>query len=53
MMVVKMMRTSTKIDKMVTTIQISDELWKELNDKKKRGETFEDVIWREIKNEQT
>jgi len=31
------------------TIQISDELWEELNKKKKKGETFEDVIWKEIK----
>lgn len=34
---------------MVTTIQISDELWEELNKKKKKGETFEDVIWKEMK----
>ena len=29
---------------MTTTIQISDGLWKELNDMKQRGETFEEVI---------
>jgi len=30
---------------MTTTIQISDEVWEELNNrKKKRGETFEDVL---------
>lgn len=34
---------------MTTTIQISDKLWKELNKRKKRGETFEDVIKRELK----
>lgn len=33
---------------MTTTIQISDELWEELNKKKERGETFEDVIWKLI-----
>jgi len=34
---------------MVTTIQISDELWEELNKRKKRGETFEDVLWMALK----
>ena len=34
--------------KMTTTIQISDELWEILNKKRKRGETFEDVLKREI-----
>lgn len=29
---------------MATTIQISDELWQDLNARKQRGETFEDVI---------
>jgi predicted CopG family antitoxin len=29
---------------MTTTIQISDKTWEELNKRKKRGETFEDVI---------
>ena len=29
---------------MTTTISISDELWQELNARKQRGETFEDVI---------
>jgi predicted CopG family antitoxin len=29
---------------MVTTIQVSDDLWENLNKRKKRGETFEDVI---------
>jgi predicted CopG family antitoxin len=28
-----------------TTIWISDELWKELNQRKDRGDSFEDVIW--------
>ena len=29
---------------MTTTIQISDEVWEELNKKKKKGQTFEDVL---------
>jgi predicted CopG family antitoxin len=29
---------------MATTIQISDETWKMLNNRKQRGESFEDVI---------
>ena len=29
-----------------TTIWISDDLWEALNAKKKRGDSFEDVIWR-------
>ena len=37
---------------MVTTIQISDKLWDYLKAQKKaRGETFEDVIWKMIKKE--
>ena len=31
------------------TIRISDKAWEELNKKKKRGETFEDVIDRLLK----
>lgn len=42
---------------MVTTIQISDEVWKELNKRKERGETMDDVLKNlikgEIKNETT
>jgi len=34
---------------MATTIQISDELWEKLNKLKKKGESFEDVILREIR----
>lgn len=34
---------------MVTTIQVSDELWKKLNDMKEKGESFEDVIIRNLK----
>lgn len=34
---------------MVTTIQVSDELWKKLNDMKQKGESFEDVILRSLK----
>ena len=29
---------------MVTTIQISDKNWEELNKRKRRGETFDEVI---------
>ena len=36
---------------MTTTIQISDELWKELNRLKEKGDTFEGVIKRILKNE--
>jgi len=39
---------------MTTTIQISDKLWEELNRrKKKRGETFEDVILNLLNKEKT
>lgn len=31
-----------------TSIWVSDELWEELNSRKKRGDTFEDVIWKLI-----
>jgi len=31
-----------------TTIQISDELADELYSRKERGETYEDVIWRNL-----
>jgi len=34
-----------------TTIWISDELWAELNARKDRGDTFEDVIWRELEDD--
>ena len=34
---------------MVTTIQVSDELWKALIQMKQRGETFEDVLRRKLK----
>jgi predicted CopG family antitoxin len=42
---------------MVTQIQITDKAWEELNKRKKRGDTFSDVIMRmclecpEVKNE--
>lgn len=29
-----------------TTIQVSDEMWSELNSRKQPGDTFEDVLWR-------
>lgn len=28
-----------------TNISVSDELWEELNGRKSRGDSFEDVIW--------
>ena len=31
---------------MVTTIQIQDKTWEDLNKRRKRGETFDDVIRR-------
>jgi predicted CopG family antitoxin len=31
-----------------TTIQVSDELADELHDRKERGDSYEDVIWRLI-----
>lgn len=34
-----------------TSIQISEELADVLHDKKNRGESYEDVIWREIEEE--
>jgi len=34
---------------MTTTIQISDEVWEELNKRKKKGETFEDVLRKLLK----
>ena len=37
---------SNTIVKMKTTIQVSDEIWEELNKRKKRGETFEEVLKR-------
>jgi|TARA_R100000093_G_scaffold71403_1_gene47047 predicted CopG family antitoxin len=37
---------------MATLIQVSDELWKILNDNKTKDcKTFEDVIWRLIKDD--
>jgi predicted CopG family antitoxin len=36
---------------MTTTIQISDEVWKELNTRKKKGETFEDILRKLLKLE--
>jgi len=35
---------------MTTTIAISDDLWKELNHRKQRGDTFEDVLRRLLFN---
>lgn len=31
-----------------TTIQVSDELADELHDRKERGDSYEDVIWRAL-----
>ena len=36
---------------MVTSIQISDEMWQTLNSMKSRGETFEDIIKGLIENQ--
>lgn len=33
-----------------TSIQVSDELADELHDRKSRGESYEDVIWRLIED---
>lgn len=33
-----------------TSIQVSDELADELHDRKNRGESYEDVIWRLIED---
>ena len=41
------MATTENIDDMGrTSIQVSDELADELHDRKDRGESYEDVIWR-------
>jgi len=37
-------KIKTMKDRGKTTIQISDVLWKKLNKRKSKGETFEDVI---------
>lgn len=37
---------NTKPDMGRTTIQVSDELADELHDRKDRGDSYEDVIWR-------
>ena len=43
---------TTKLQNMGdTSIRISDELADELYDRKNRGESYEDVIWRLISNE--
>jgi predicted CopG family antitoxin len=34
-----------------TTIQVSDELADELHDRKERGESYEDIIWRVLEIE--
>jgi len=34
-----------------TTIEVKDETWKELNMRKERGDSFDDVIQRLIKND--
>ena len=35
--------------RMTTTIQISDEVWEELNKRKKKGEAFESVLRKLLK----
>lgn len=45
-------KTSRKgVGRMKTLIQISDDLWKQLNRQKSPGETFEDVLRRLLKIE--
>lgn len=34
-----------------TTIQVSDKLADELHQRKERGDSYEDVIWRELRGE--
>jgi len=34
-----------------TTITVSDEIWKELNKKKRRGDSMDDVLRRFLNNE--
>jgi predicted CopG family antitoxin len=43
-----MVPTSERSDMGRTTIQVSDELADELHDRKDRGDSYEDVIWRLI-----
>ena len=37
---------------MTTTIQISDEVWEVLNEKKKRGDSYDDVLRKKYKLKQ-
>lgn len=34
-----------------TTIEVSEKLADELHDRKERGDSYEDVIWRELNDE--
>ena len=43
-----MTQPDTMADMGRTTIQVSDELADELHNRKSRGESYEDVIWRLI-----
>jgi len=46
------MEATTQSDGMGrTSIQVSDELADELHDRKDRGESYEDVIWRLIERD--
>lgn len=46
-----MSESTTSIDMGRTTIQVSDELADELHERKDRGESYEDVIWKLIDEE--
>jgi len=43
---------SEAVDMSDTSIRVSDELADELHDRKNRGDSYEDVIWRLIENEE-
>ena len=42
------MLMATTTATMPTTIQVSEELADELHSRKERGDSYEDVIWREL-----
>jgi predicted CopG family antitoxin len=43
---------SEKTDMGYTSIRVSDELADELYERKQRGDSYEDVIWRLIENDE-
>ena len=46
-----MVPTTERSDMGRTTIQVSDELADELHERKGRGDSYEDVIWRLLNDE--